>query len=66
MDNTGNAEFTYKGFNRIFENNIKSHTTAVKAYEATEEIHKIAFGERKYKDWESFRQTRYKKIRNKK
>lgn len=66
MDNTGNVGFTFKGFNSIFENNIKNHPTHVKAYEATERIQELAFGERKYRDWESFRQTRYKKIRNKK
>ncbi len=66
MANIGNAEFTSKGFNLLFESNINSYPTHIKAYEATEKIQELAFGERKYKDWESFRQTRYKKLRNKK
>ena len=64
MKEKGNVEFTFKGFNSIFEANLSKYITQLLAYEATEKFSEIAFGHRKYSDFESFRANRYRKIKD--
>lgn len=55
---------TPEGFNRLFELYCKEYSTYEKAYEAAERQHESKFGKKKYASWESFKNTRNQKLRN--
>ena len=49
---------TYEGFERAFIKMIGMYNTNEEAYEAVERQYKFIFGERRYKNHESFRAAR--------
>ena len=57
------ACLTFDGFNKMFEKKIRIVDTYEKAYNEVENYHSERFGDRKYSDYQSFRQVRNKKIR---
>ena len=57
------ACLTFDGFNKMFEKKIRIVDTYEKAYNEVESYHSERFGDRKYSDYQSFRQVRNKKIR---
>lgn len=56
---------TPAGFDTEFWRQLAQHKTHQAAYEATEEIHSMYWGRKKYSNFESYRISRDKRIRKK-
>ena len=52
------SQWTAEGFNRVFEEFLKTEVTYVEAYRLTEELHVKTFNSLRYKSYESFRNSR--------
>jgi len=47
-----------RGFVEVFESNLPKYSKFVEAYEATEALHEVVIGRRRYSDYDSFRHIR--------
>lgn len=56
------SQWTFEGFNSVFEKLIKQEKTYVQAYIEAEEMHVRLFGKLRYSSYDSFRLTRQKAI----
>lgn len=48
---------TTEGFCQLFEENLATTRTVMRAYRLTEEVHEDLFGKTKYSSYDSFRHT---------
>ena len=53
-----------QGFINAFWQELKNHKTQVAAYEALEEKYELHFGQRRYADYNSFRQLKNRTLKN--
>lgn len=63
MNKTCNEQMTFFGFNKQFEAFMATYATYKKAYEATEELHRCKYGHRRFSTYESFMESRRRKIK---
>lgn len=59
------TQMTSECFNEVFENGLKEGKGVEESYEATERLHEIIFGQRRYSDVDSFRTSRARKLKHK-
>lgn len=52
-----------RDFDKMYEDNLSKHPTYKSAYEATEKQHEQITGHKKYRDNESFRVSRSRRIK---
>ena len=57
------TQWTFWGFNAVFEQNLKDSPTYEQAYEATENLHETNFGHRRYANYNSFRKNRERRLK---
>ena len=53
-----------QGFINAFWQEMKNHKTQVAAYEALEQVYERHYGQRRYSDYNSFRNVRDRVLRN--
>lgn len=53
------------GFDELFDKELVHHSTYKQAYEALESEYEEVFGERRYKNYESYRKARSRRIKTK-
>lgn len=54
---------SFEGFNKQFETFMGMYATYRQAYEATEALHERLYEYRKYSNWHSFFNCRYRKLK---
>jgi hypothetical protein len=59
-----NATMTAEGFDDLFFEKLKDSRTHVEAYDKAEQKHFDTFGHNKYRDFDSFRVSKSKRLKN--